>query len=116
MPSDRPLLRLRDILEDIGRIETYVAGMDRAAFLADDKTGDAVERCLERISEAATKLGATAELLAPGPPWHAIRALGNHLRHAYDQVDRDRLWDVVESDLATLRAACEHAVTDRGEP
>jgi hypothetical protein len=34
---------------------------------------DAVERCLERISEAARKLGEEAEALCPGPPWPLIR-------------------------------------------
>ena len=60
--------------------------MDAALFAADDKTADAVERCLARISEATVKLGEDAELLCPGPPWRDIRGLGNHLRHAYKRV------------------------------
>jgi hypothetical protein len=31
--------------------------MDRAAFDVDSRTRDAVKRCLERLSEAAVKLG-----------------------------------------------------------
>jgi predicted nucleotidyltransferase len=38
---------------------------------------DAVECCLERISEAAAKLGELAPVLMPGLPWRDIRALGN---------------------------------------
>lgn len=68
--------------------------MDRAAFDADRRTRDAVERCLERLSEAATKLGEAADELAPGPPWKAVRALGNVFRHAYDQVDPARIWEI----------------------
>ncbi len=37
--------------------------MDLAAFERDDKTYDAVERYLERISEAAAKLGDLAPVL-----------------------------------------------------
>ena len=62
--------------------------MDRAGFDADRRTRDAVERCLERLSEAAAKLGAQAEELAPGPPWQAVRSFGNVLRHAYDRLIR----------------------------
>jgi uncharacterized protein with HEPN domain len=73
--------------------------MDLAAFEADSRTRDAVERCLERISEAASKLGAEAERLAPGPPWQAVRSFGNVLRHAYDQIDPARIWEIVTRDL-----------------
>ena len=77
--------------------------MDRAAFDADSRTRDAVERCLERLSEAAAKLGAQADELAPGPPWHAIRAFGNVLRHAYDQVDPGRIWEIATCDCRKWR-------------
>jgi ribonuclease HepT-like protein len=59
--------------------------MDLVAFMEDQKTHDAVERCLERISEAAAKLGELAPALAPDQPWQKIRALGNRLRHNYDE-------------------------------
>ena len=55
MPSEKPARRLRDILENADAIARYTEGMDLGAFTADAKTRDAVERCLERISEAARK-------------------------------------------------------------
>jgi uncharacterized protein with HEPN domain len=58
--------------------------MDVTAFEKDKKTYDAVERCLERISEAAAKLGDLAPALMPDQPWQEIRALGNRLRHEYE--------------------------------
>jgi hypothetical protein len=42
-----------DMLEATERIERYVAGMDQPAFLADEKTSDAVVRHLEILGEAA---------------------------------------------------------------
>ena len=47
--------------------------MDSTAFEEDRKTYDAVERCLERISEAVTKLGDLAPILM--------------------------IWDIVQTDL-----------------
>ena len=82
MPSERLAIRLRDILDNVRLIQSYLLGMDRAAFDADRRTRDAVERCLERVSEAATQLGDAADDLAPGPPWRAVRARGDVLRHA----------------------------------
>lgn len=110
MPSDKPARRLEDIIENAQAIQRYVAGMDVAAFRADNKTYDAVERCLERISEAAAKLGDLASSLVPGQPWPEIRALGNRLRHDYDLIREDRLWDIVQIDLPPLCAACENAL------
>ena len=53
MPSEKPARRLQDIIENGQAIQRYVAGMDLSAFEKDQKTYDAVERCLERIREAA---------------------------------------------------------------
>lgn len=84
--------------------------MDVTAFKDDQKTYDAVERCLERISEAAAKPGVPAPSLVPGQPWQEIRALGNRLRHEYDAIREDRLWDIVQVDIPPLCAACDDAL------
>jgi uncharacterized protein with HEPN domain len=110
LPSDKPLRRVRDILENAEAILRYTAGMSLARFQQDSKTYDAVERCLERISEAVAKLGDQASILMPGQPWEEVRALGNRLRHEYDSIREDRLWDIVQSDLPALCRACEEAL------
>ena len=69
MPSEKPARRLEDIIENAHAIQRYIAGMGLAAFEKDHKTYDAVERCLERISEAAAKLGDLAPALME--PWQA---------------------------------------------
>lgn len=56
MSTDREALRLQDIVENIGRIEGYVAGLDLGTFSADDRTVDAVERCLQRESATIAPL------------------------------------------------------------
>jgi uncharacterized protein with HEPN domain len=110
LPSEKPARRLEDIIENALAIQHYVAGMDPAAFEKDQKTCDAVERCLERISEATAKLGDLAPELMPDQPWHKIRALGNRLRHEYDSIAAGRLWDIVQVDLPGLCDACKGAL------
>jgi uncharacterized protein with HEPN domain len=110
LPSDKPARRLEDIIENVRAIQRYTVGMNVQTFEEDHKTYDAVERCLERISEAAAKLGEAAPTLVPGQPWAQIRALGNRLRHEYDAIREDRLWDIVQIDLPPLCAACELAL------
>ncbi len=110
MPSERPAQRLADIIQNAEPILRYTDGMSQQTFESDFKTLDAVERCFERIAEAAAKLGDLAPTLMPNQPWPAIRALGNQLRHAYDVILPDRLWDVVMNELPSLRAACRDAL------
>jgi uncharacterized protein with HEPN domain len=68
LPSERPARRLEDIVENVRAIRRYTDGMNEAEFSEDRKTYDAVERCLERISEAASKLGDLAPDLVPDQP------------------------------------------------
>jgi len=111
VPSSDPVLRFQDILFNIARIETHTVGIeDETAFEENHTVYDAVERCLERISEAAKKLDPVAESLCPGIPWREIRGLGNVLRHEYDRVETIRIWYVLQDDLPPLKAAVEFAL------
>jgi uncharacterized protein with HEPN domain len=87
LPSNNPILRLEDILANIELIQTYTHSYSYDAFAQDRKCQDAVERCLSRISEAASKLEGAIENIIPDQPWSQIRAVGNVLRHEYDRVN-----------------------------
>jgi uncharacterized protein with HEPN domain len=111
MPSKHdPVVSLADILENPERIERYVAGLDREALGGDTLRRDAVERCLERICEAAFRLGEKAAELAPSQPWGDIRGMGNRLRHAYDRIDLDVLWNTIRDRLPSLKSDVEQAL------
>jgi uncharacterized protein with HEPN domain len=110
MSSSRARDHLRDIVENVRLIRDYTAGMDRAAFDADSRTRDAVERCLARLSEAAVRLGPDADRLCPGLQWRDMRGLGKHLRHAYGQIDPDEIWNFVNRDLGPPDEACRAAL------
>ena len=103
MPSDRKLLRLLDVLDNISAIEDHVAGMTREAFLGDRKTIDAAERCLMRIAEAVTKLGPFLEEKRPDYPWSDVRGFGNYIRHEYDRVEPEQIWVIIMQDLPEMK-------------
>jgi uncharacterized protein with HEPN domain len=73
--------------------------MSRDDFADEGRTYDAVERCLERVCEAMSRLGGRTAELMPGQPSAAIRGMGNRLRHAYDRIDLGLIWDTIETDL-----------------
>ena len=106
MPSEKAPRYLQHIVENAESIFRYTEGMDFGQFEEDRKTNDAVERCLQRIPEVVTRLGDQAEVLIPKVPWHRVRGFGNRLRHNYDSIEEDRLFDIVRSDLPAL---CAHA-------
>jgi uncharacterized protein with HEPN domain len=118
VPSKDPVQRFEDILDNISLIEQFTDGFDATSFAQDPKTSNAAERCLERISEAARKLGAVAEDLCPEIAWPRLRAVGNLLRHEYDRIEIGRVWLMIERDLPSLKLAVQTALgrlRDRGE-
>jgi uncharacterized protein with HEPN domain len=110
LPFRDPALSLRDILDSIDIIIYFVRGMDLEAFREDPKTVAAVERKLLLISEAATRLGEDADSLCPGLPWRNIRGIGNWLRHRYDRVDVEMVWNTVTDALPPLRSGVLRAL------
>ncbi|HTZ79936.1 MAG TPA: HepT-like ribonuclease domain-containing protein [Stellaceae bacterium] len=106
MSSSEPTRRLQDILANVDRIRRHIDKMSAARFAADDKTQDAVERCLERISEAARKLGDRFDTIYPEVEFSKLRQLGSVLRHDYDDIDADILWRTVMERLDPLETAC----------
>jgi uncharacterized protein with HEPN domain len=57
------------------------------------------------------RLGEYAERLCPGLLWHNIRGIGNWLRHRYDRVDVETVWNTVIDDLPPLRSGVLRALT-----
>ncbi len=106
MPTDRPFQRIHDILMNIASIEEYTKKLNRQTFSDNRMAVDAVERCLERIAEAARKLGDQFDAAVPDDvDLHAVRQFGSVLRHDYDAVDTDIIWNVLIKKLPKLKAA-----------
>ena len=111
MPSRHdPADSLHHIIENAARIARHLAGMDRRAFEDSEAARDAVERCIERVCEAAYRLGDQAEALMPGQPWSDIRGMGNRLRHAYDRIDGAIVWNTASVRVPQLAAAAAQAL------
>lgn len=47
----------------------------------------------------------------PNQPWSDIRGMGNRLRHAYDRIDVDIVWNTAQMRLPELAAAARRALT-----
>ena len=110
MPFEDVRLHFTDILDAIRSIESFVQGFDLDGFAKDERTQAAVERKILVISEAAVRLKDAAETLCPEVPWRDIRGIGNWLRHQYDRIDAETIWNTVQDDLPPLKLAVARAM------
>ena len=94
--------RIEDILESIGRIQRYTAGLAYEEFCLDQRTVDAVIRNFEIMGEAARHVPQEIESTYPDVPWHQSRAMRNELIHGYFGVNLAIVWDTIQHDLPPL--------------
>jgi len=116
MPFKLPEASFRDIVDNIERIERYATGVAPKEIFDDPMRTDAIERRLQRITEAAARLGPEGDRLAPGIPWRNVRAFGNHLRHAYDSPQPISVSRIIFAELPPLKEACLAALTKLPKP
>ena len=104
--------RLRHMLEAISAIEQYTAGLDASGYAENRLIADAVERNLERLSEASRHIPADVKARFPGIPWRQVADAGNVLRHAYDGVSDARVFQTVRADLPALKGVVQQLLRE----
>ena len=105
-PSSRDWrLYADDIIESCGRIRRFVAGMTFEAFVADERTCDAVIRNIEVIGEAAKNLPDDVIARAPDVEWRKIRGMRDILAHGYFGLDTKVVWNTATTKLDALERA-----------
>jgi uncharacterized protein with HEPN domain len=101
---------LQDIIDNAAWIAADLEGVGWAQFERERMRADAVERCLQRITEAVIHIGEdeTARV-GLAVPWAELRNLGNRLRHEYGRLDRRVIYDIATMDVPRLAAAAAQA-------
>jgi uncharacterized protein with HEPN domain len=104
MDSPEIAARLEDIVEAIAAIGAYTSGKSFDDYVAERMLRDAVERNIERISEASRHIPRNLKAKHPEIPWRKVAGSGSILRHAF-------------RDLPPLKAAVEQILgeIDAGE-
>lgn len=103
---------LRHIMDRIEKIERYLQGYDREAFLKDDEKVDAIIRNVEVIGEAANNLTHEFRSEHAHVEWRKIIGARNVLIHGYTTVDPEIIWTITEFDIPVLKTEIKKLLDD----
>jgi len=96
-------LYIKDILEYMGRAEDHVKGFNFEEFLKDNKTCDAVIRCIEVIGEATKNIPDEIRNRYPSIPWRDMAGMRDKIIHGYFIIDFETVWLVVKEEIPKLK-------------
>lgn len=112
MSRREPELTLRQILEFADEVAILVAKRTAEDLGTNREFRRALERCVELIGEAATRLPEEWRAKHQAIPWRQIIAMRNVMIHGYDEVIDQVLWDVATKDVPGLRHAIAVLLTE----
>lgn len=116
MSRDRQRLAdyLAHIIEAIGRIESYTAGMAEPEFLNNHMVQDAVIRNFEVIGEASNNINKHYPDFVrehPEMPLAFAYQMRNAVAHGYFTVDFKIVWTTIQNNLPRLHSQIEQVQT-----
>jgi uncharacterized protein with HEPN domain len=113
--DEKLLVYVAQMLDAATTATDYVEGYDKADFLNDKRTQQAVVMNILIIGEIATKIvqnhNSFAETNA-AVPWNSMRNMRNRIAHGYYDIDFEVVWDTVSLSMPPLiKALSEIAET-----
>lgn len=100
-------LLVKDILAALDRIDSYTKGMNFEAFVADEKTVNAVSCNFLMIGEAVRLLPPTVTGKYPEIPWRQIAGMRDKLTNACFSIDYELVWKTITAILPQFRAVIQ---------
>jgi uncharacterized protein with HEPN domain len=100
---------LQHIVDSIEEIESFLVNVD----WEDTKTERAIERCLEIIGEAASKLPKDFQKQFNQVEWELIIGMRHKIIHDYFDVDMNVVRTTVEEDLPILKEKILEILNDK---
>jgi uncharacterized protein with HEPN domain len=105
-------LYMRDILQYMERAEGHIDALDFKEFRRDNRTCDAVIRCIEVIGEATKNIPDEIRNKYPSIPWRDMAGMRDKIIHGYFVVDFETIWLVVKEEIPKLKPMISRVLED----
>jgi len=107
-----PRARLEHVLFHIRGVEDTIAGISYETFRSVYYMERTVERAVAIVSEAVKAL--PVELLDkyPNEEWQKIISIGNFIRHEYERIDPEVMWEIATVHLPALKPTIRKMLAD----
>ena len=102
LPDQHDAAYLWDMLEAAREVQQFVAGRRMQEYLGDNLLQAAVERKIEIIGEAASRVSESFRQACTEIPWRLIIAQRHVLAHQYGKIQHDRIWRVATMHISDL--------------
>lgn len=103
---------LRDIINNIIKIEKFVGDVDYDSFVKDEKTLYAVIRAIEIIGEASKQIPDDVTEKYTDVPWKLMAQMRDKLVHRYFGVNTDIVWRTITEEIPLLKNKLQQILTD----
>ena len=101
-PEERDAAYLWDMLEAAKTVQEFTGSLTFHHYQQDKKMKLAVERCIEIIGEAASKVSKEFRDGHPEIPWKGVIGQRNVLIHEYGEIKHERIWAVATQRIPDL--------------
>ena len=86
---------------------TFTEGMDRDAFLHDNKSKAAASMMVIQIGEMCGRLSDDFRAKFPDMKWRTIKDIRNRITHGYGDINFGRVWNILKQDVPTIKTFFE---------
>ena len=98
---------LKDILDAIDDIDSFVDRMTYEEVVKDRKTMNAVVRSIEIIGEASKNIPERVKTKYKELPWKQMAGMRDKLIHAYFGLDTETLWQAATKNIPPLKKSIQ---------
>ena len=106
------VMYLRDIIEAMDDIESFVEGMTFDEFKEDKRTFAACVRNLEIMGEAVKNLPEDLKDEHDDVPWRVVAGICDKVIHAYFGVSHEIIWTTIRADFPGFRMSIEGILSE----